>query len=76
DDASCTDTVSWSDDVLTYKAAKTLQLGRDTTGTTSGQYFPGSLSDVWVFQGALTETQIDHLAVGMPGVDTAVPSGD
>jgi hypothetical protein len=76
DDPSCTDTVSWSDDVLTYKAAKTLQLGRDTTGTTSGQYFPGSLSDVWVFQGALTETQIDHLAVGMPGVDTAVPSGD
>ncbi|WP_330290038.1 LamG-like jellyroll fold domain-containing protein [Streptomyces sp. NBC_00576] len=76
DDASCTDTVSWADDVLTYKAAKTLQLGRDTTGTTSGQYFPGSLSDVWVFQGALTETQIDHLAVGMPGVETAVPSGD
>ncbi|WP_326582020.1 LamG domain-containing protein [Streptomyces sp. NBC_00481] len=75
DDASCADTVSWADDVLTYKAAKTLQLGRDTTGTTSGQYFPGSLSDVWVFQGALTETQIDHLAVGMPGVDTAVPSG-
>nr|WP_307167454.1 LamG-like jellyroll fold domain-containing protein [Streptomyces rishiriensis] len=75
DDASCADTVSWADDVLTYKAAKTLQLGRDTTGTTSSQYFPGSLSDVWVFQGALTETQIDHLAVGMPGVDTAVPSG-
>ncbi|WP_331724215.1 LamG domain-containing protein (plasmid) [Streptomyces longwoodensis] len=76
DDASCADTVSWSDDVLTYKAAKTLQLGRDTTGTTSSQYFPGSLSDVWVFQGALTEAQIDHLAVGMPGVDTVVPSGD
>jgi hypothetical protein len=76
DDASCTDTVSWTDDALTYKAAKTLQLGRDTVGTTSDQYFPGALSDVWVFQGALTETQIDHLAVGMPGVETAVPSGD
>ncbi|MFD5637989.1 LamG-like jellyroll fold domain-containing protein [Streptomyces sp. NPDC127077] len=76
DDPNCTDTVSWDDNVLTYKAAKTLQLGRDTTGSTSGQYFPGSLSDVWVFQGALTETQIDHLAVGMPGVATAVPSGD
>ncbi|MFE4822175.1 LamG-like jellyroll fold domain-containing protein [Streptomyces sp. NPDC056704] len=76
DDPSCTDTVSWADDVLTYKAAKTLQLGRDTTGTTSGQYFPGSLSDVWVFQGALTETQIDHLAAGAPGVETVVPSGD
>jgi hypothetical protein len=76
DDASCTDTVSWADDVLTYKAAKTLQLGRDTAGVTPGQYFPGSLSDVWVFQGALTDTQIDHLAVGMPGVDTTVPSGD
>ncbi|WUT04209.1 LamG domain-containing protein [Streptomyces sp. NBC_00704] len=76
DDASCADTVSWSDNVLTYKAAKTLQLGRDTTGATSGQYFPGSLSDVWIFQGALTETQIDHLAAGLPGVETVVPSGD
>ncbi|MFF0161822.1 LamG-like jellyroll fold domain-containing protein [Streptomyces sp. NPDC005263] len=76
DDASCTDTVSWSDDVLTYKAVKTLQLGRDTTGPKSSQYFPGSLSDVWVFQGALNETQIDHLAVGMPDVETTVPSGD
>ncbi|MDX3248519.1 LamG-like jellyroll fold domain-containing protein [Streptomyces sp. ME18-1-4] len=75
DDASCTDTVSWSDDVLTYKAAKTLQLGRDTTGTASGQYFPGSLSDVWVFQGALTEKQIDHLALGTPGAETVVPDG-
>ncbi|MEU4148732.1 LamG-like jellyroll fold domain-containing protein [Streptomyces sp. NPDC026659] len=76
DDPGCTESISWADDALTYKAAKTLQLGRDTTGTTSGQYFPGSLSDIWVFQGALTETQIDHLAVGMPGVATAVPSGD
>ncbi len=75
DDTGCADVVSWADDVLTYKASKTLQLGRDTAGTTSSQYFPGSLSDVWVFQGALTETQIDHLAVGMPGVETAVPSG-
>lgn len=49
---------------------------RETTGTTSGQYFPGSLSDVWVFQGALAEAQIDHLAIGTPGMDTAVPSGD
>ncbi|MET8861277.1 hypothetical protein, partial [Streptomyces sp. NPDC004579] len=49
DDPNCTDTVSWDDNVLTYKAAKTLELGRDTTGSTSGQYFPGSLSDVWIF---------------------------
>jgi hypothetical protein len=45
-------------------------------GSTPGQYFPGALSDVWVFQGALTETQIGHLSVGMPGVETQVPSGD
>ncbi|MEV6168304.1 LamG-like jellyroll fold domain-containing protein [Streptomyces sp. NPDC051954] len=76
DDASCADTVSWTDDVLMYKAAKTLQLGRDTVGTASGQYFPGALSDVWAFQGALTETQIAHLSTGMPGVETSVPSGD
>ncbi|MEV5527266.1 LamG-like jellyroll fold domain-containing protein [Streptomyces prunicolor] len=76
DDASCADSVSWADTVLTYKATKTLQLGRDTVGTTPGQYFPGSLSDVWIFQGALTETQIGHLSIGNPGVETSVPSGD
>ncbi|NEB02592.1 LamG-like jellyroll fold domain-containing protein [Streptomyces sp. SID13726] len=76
DDASCAETVSWSDDVLMYKATKTLQLGRDTVGSTPGRYFPGALSDVWVFQGALTETQIAHLSAGMPGVETSVPSGD
>ncbi|MER6270534.1 LamG-like jellyroll fold domain-containing protein [Streptomyces sp900105755] len=77
DVAGCTDIDSSDENVVTFKAAQNLQLGRAKTGTSTwGEYFPGTVSDLWTFQGALTDTQISHLAVGMPGVETAVPSGD
>ncbi|WP_363325569.1 LamG domain-containing protein [uncultured Streptomyces sp.] len=77
DVSGCTDTDSSGEDVVTFKATQNLQLGRAKTGaSTWGEYFPGTVSDLWTFQGALTPTQISHLAVGMPGVETAVPSGD
>ncbi|MFJ4810442.1 LamG domain-containing protein [Streptomyces longwoodensis] len=77
DVAGCTDVDSSGENVVTFKAAQNLQLGRARTGSgTWGEYFPGTVSDLWTFQGALTDTQISHLAVGMPGVATAVPSGD
>ncbi|MCX4237244.1 DNRLRE domain-containing protein [Streptomyces sp. A15ISP2-DRY2] len=77
DDTTCTDRLSWTDEVLSFKAVQPLQLGRVKTGTnTWGEYWPGAVSDLWVFQGALTATQIGHLAVGQPGTDTDVPAGD
>ncbi|MGY4928687.1 LamG-like jellyroll fold domain-containing protein [Streptomyces sp. 900105755] len=77
DVAGCTDIDSSDENVVTFKAAQNLQLGRAKTGTSTwGEYFPGTVSDLWTFQGALTDTQISHLAVGMPGIETAVPSGD
>ncbi|MFF4834314.1 LamG-like jellyroll fold domain-containing protein [Streptomyces sp. NPDC001315] len=77
DVAGCTDIDSSGENVVTFKAAQNLQLGRAKTGTSTwGEYFPGTVSDLWTFQGALTDVQISHLAVGMPGVETAVPGND
>nr|WP_307854091.1 LamG-like jellyroll fold domain-containing protein [Streptomyces sp. RG38] len=74
DDSACTDRVSWADDVLSFASEQPLQLGRARTGTnTWGDYWPGTVSDLWAFQGALTTDQVRHLAVGMPGMPTAVP---
>ncbi|GAA3867431.1 LamG domain-containing protein [Streptomyces lacrimifluminis] len=72
DVAGCTDQVSSAENVLTFKAVQSLQLGRDR----AGRYWPGSVSDVWTFQGALNDTQIGHLATGQPGADTTVPGND
>ncbi|MGW2558357.1 LamG domain-containing protein [Streptomyces sp. NPDC001514] len=72
DVSGCSEQVSYAENVLTFKAVQSLRLGRDR----GGAYFPGSLSDVWTFQGALSESQIAHLSVGMPGVATEVPGTD
>ncbi|PRH79980.1 hypothetical protein C6N75_06680 [Streptomyces solincola] len=73
----CAERVSHAENVLTYKAAQGLQIGRTKTGTTTwGAHWPGSVSDVWLFQGALGEASIAHLALGVPGRATAVPGND
>ncbi|MFI1925309.1 LamG domain-containing protein [Streptomyces sp. NPDC020377] len=77
DVTGCTDIDSSGENVVTFKAAQNLQLGRARTGTSTwGEYFPGTVSDLWTFQGALTDTQISRLAVGMPGVAAVVPGDD
>ncbi|WP_324611971.1 LamG-like jellyroll fold domain-containing protein [Streptomyces sp. NRRL B-3648] len=74
DDPACTDRFSWADDVLAFKAAQPMQLGRAKTGaSTWGEYWPGAVSDVWAFQGTLTDPQIEVLATGQPGMATDVP---
>ncbi|MFF4396523.1 LamG-like jellyroll fold domain-containing protein [Streptomyces sp. NPDC001480] len=77
DDSTCTDRFSWADDVLAFKSAQPMQLGRCKTGTSTwGEYWPGQVSDVWAFQGALTDAQVELLAVGQRGMETAVPGAD
>ncbi|MFE7814608.1 hypothetical protein ACFU5P_22170 [Streptomyces sp. NPDC057433] len=74
DDTACTDKLSWADDVLVFKSAQPLHLGRAKTGAGMwGDYWPGAVSDVWAFQGALTGDQVRALSVGMPGLPTDVP---
>ncbi|WP_218053775.1 LamG domain-containing protein [Streptomyces rhizosphaericus] len=76
DETSCADRIAQVDDVLSFKGTQPLQLGRAKTGTTWGQYWPGAVSDVWAFQGTLTDAQVARLAIGIPGMATDVPSGD
>ncbi|WP_406740655.1 LamG-like jellyroll fold domain-containing protein [Streptomyces atratus] len=74
DDGACQDLVAWADDVLTFKAAKTLQVGRAMSDTTGG-HFSGLIDDVWAFQGTLNESQISYLANTWFDIPTEVPSG-
>ncbi|MFG3213934.1 LamG-like jellyroll fold domain-containing protein [Streptomyces tendae] len=74
DDAACISRLSFAEDVLTFKATQQLQLGRVKTGTTGSAYWPGSVSDLWTFQGALTADQIRLLSAGNPGMPTEVPN--
>ncbi|MEU0806046.1 LamG-like jellyroll fold domain-containing protein [Streptomyces sp. NPDC005970] len=76
DDTACSDRFSWAENALSFKGTQPLQLGRAKTGTTWGEYWPGAVSDVWAFQGALTDAQVSQLAIGLPGRATDVPSGD
>ncbi|MFI0162959.1 LamG-like jellyroll fold domain-containing protein [Streptomyces sp. NPDC017095] len=74
DDPACTDKFSWADDVLAFKAAQPMQLGRLKTGTNTGsEYWPGAIADVWAFQGALSDEQIRSVSMGQPGMATEVP---
>ncbi|MEU3249918.1 LamG-like jellyroll fold domain-containing protein [Streptomyces sp. NPDC006997] len=72
DVTGCADRVSYADNVVTFKAVQSLQVGRDR----GGAYFPGAVSDVWTFQGVLDDAQIESLAVGQPGTHTTVPGND
>ncbi|WP_328430560.1 LamG-like jellyroll fold domain-containing protein [Streptomyces sp. NBC_00443] len=76
DDTTCADRLSWSENVLSYKASGGLQIGRARTAGAWGEYWPGAIDDVWAFQGALSDSQIAHLSLGMPGVATEVPGTD
>ncbi|MFE5074680.1 LamG-like jellyroll fold domain-containing protein [Streptomyces halstedii] len=74
DDASCEDLIAWAENVLTFKAGKSLQVGRAKSAGTWGGYFPGSIDDVWAFQGALEDSQVERLANAWFDLPTEVPS--
>ncbi|MBD9726110.1 hypothetical protein PV755_27125 [Streptomyces caniscabiei] len=57
DDTTCADRLSWSENVLSYKATGGLQIGRARTAGAWGEYWPGAVDDVWAFQGALSDSQ-------------------
>ncbi|MET7737863.1 LamG-like jellyroll fold domain-containing protein [Streptomyces sp. NPDC005402] len=74
DDPTCTEEVSWNTAVLPFAAGKGLQLGRLKTGaSTWGEYWSGAIDDVWVLQGAATDSQIAALAGGADLDTTAGP---
>ncbi|WP_069885943.1 LamG-like jellyroll fold domain-containing protein [Streptomyces luteocolor] len=72
DDAACQDLISWADNALAFKATKSLQVGK-AKGDAKGTYFPGSVDDVWTFQGALSDAQVAKMATSWFGLPTDVP---
>lgn len=72
DSTSCEDLVPWAENVLAFKATS-LQVGRTGSGTSAGAYFPGLVDDVWAFQGALSDAQVEKLAGSWFDVPTEVP---
>ncbi|WP_407566319.1 LamG-like jellyroll fold domain-containing protein [Streptomyces sp. 184] len=75
DQAGCEDIVPWAQDALSFKASKSLQIGRSKAGSGFGEYFPGAVDDIWTFQGALSEFQIGWLTSNWFDVPTEVPPG-
>ncbi len=66
----CAESVPWNSSVVPFVAAEGLQLGRAKTGTSTwGEYWSGEVDDVWVLQGAASDTQISRLSSG-DDVDT------
>ncbi|MFD9863444.1 LamG-like jellyroll fold domain-containing protein [Streptomyces alboflavus] len=74
DDSGCQDLISWSEDTLAFKATKSLQVGRAKNDGSWGAYFPGVVDDVWTFQGALSDSQIEWLAGQWFDVPTDIPA--
>ncbi|WP_435854440.1 LamG-like jellyroll fold domain-containing protein [Streptomyces parvus] len=75
DESSCQDLIAWADNVLSFKADGALQVGRARTSDSWGQYFPGVIDDVWAFQGALNDSQVNELAGSFFDIPTDVPAG-
>jgi hypothetical protein len=73
DDPSCTDHVSWANNTLGFNATKSLQIGRAKTAGVPGDYWSGAIDDVWAFQGALDQEQIQQLVLGTADLPTTVP---
>ncbi|MFD4409256.1 MULTISPECIES: LamG-like jellyroll fold domain-containing protein [unclassified Streptomyces] len=71
DESGCTDLLAWAEDVLTFKADKSFQVGRSK----SGEYFPGAIDDVWALQGALDDSQVEELSGMFFDIPTEVPAG-
>ncbi|MFD5453508.1 LamG-like jellyroll fold domain-containing protein [Streptomyces olivaceus] len=71
----CTDRASWSENTLAFKATKSFQVGRARTDGAWGEYFPGLVDDVWAFQGALNDSQVEELSGLWFDVPTEVPAG-
>ncbi|MEV1008678.1 LamG-like jellyroll fold domain-containing protein [Streptomyces sp. NPDC049881] len=66
-------TGSSAENVLTFGATGSLQVGRTRTGGAWGEYWPGAIDDLWLFQGSLSPLQVAYLAAGAFDAPTEVP---
>ncbi len=75
DQAGCKDLVPWAEHAQSFKATGELQIGRAKRAGGFDEYFPGTIDDVWAFQGPLSEDQVAWLASQWFDVPTQVPPG-
>nr|WP_260693760.1 LamG domain-containing protein [Streptomyces sp. BHT-5-2] len=73
DETGCREAVPWAENIITFQALKSLQLGRAKGPGSFGDYWPGAIDDVWTFQGALSEKQVAHMAGAWSDLPTEVP---
>ncbi len=73
DDPQCAEAVPWAENVISFEALKSFQVGRDKNGGSFGNYWPGDVDDVWAFRGALTAEQVRSMAGEMYELPTEVP---
>ncbi|MFI7100860.1 LamG-like jellyroll fold domain-containing protein [Streptomyces sp. NPDC050161] len=73
DDSQCTEAVPWAENVLSFEALQSLQIGRAKGHDTFGDYWPGAIDDVWTFQGALSDQQVSRIAGEWYDLPTEVP---
>ncbi|GAB2584665.1 hypothetical protein GCM10027168_16800 [Streptomyces capparidis] len=74
-DTSCVGSTSWASDVLAFNATKALNVGCAKSAGRCGEHWSGEIDDLWAFQGALNEAQIQYLAEGWNDISTTVPDG-
>ncbi|MFI7095882.1 LamG-like jellyroll fold domain-containing protein [Streptomyces lydicus] len=74
DDAACLEAVPWAENVISFEALKSLQLGRAKGRGSFGDYWPGAIDDVWTFQGALSDAQVGRITSELYGLPTEVPN--
>lgn len=74
DDAACVEAVPWAENVISFQALKSLQLGRAKGRGSFGDYWPGAIDDIWTFQGALSDEQINQISSAWVGLPTEVPN--
>ncbi|WP_078900082.1 LamG-like jellyroll fold domain-containing protein [Streptomyces sp. SBT349] len=72
EDDSCGSSSS-AENVLTFEADDSLQVGRTRAGGAWGEYWPGAIDDLWTFEGTLAPSQVTLLATGISGLPTRVP---
>ncbi|MCT2594866.1 LamG domain-containing protein, partial [Streptomyces sp. N2-109] len=74
DDPECAEAIPWAENVLSFRAGEPLQFGRGKGNGSWVQHWPGAIDDVWTFQGALSEPQVQKLADEWFDLPTEVPT--
>jgi hypothetical protein len=66
--------VSWVDHVTTDRATESLEVGRARVNGSWGEYWPGSVDDLWLIDGPLSRDQVAWLSGSHSGTPSELPN--